>query len=131
MHLGILQFDLLMLEAESLKDKRRAVRAVRDRLHREHLVAVAEVGSLDNHAVARIGLAAVSNDGKYLSDLLDRILAKLRALPGGDWGAAAGACELGDVSKQIVGADDLADTGTTGEPDSGPLWTPDERRDDA
>ena len=44
MVVGILQFELLVPGATSLKDKRRVVKSVKDRLHREHLVSVAEVG---------------------------------------------------------------------------------------
>ncbi len=128
MYIGILQFEVLIHDATSLKDKRRVVKSVKDRLHREHMVSVAEVGSgaaLEIWNVARMGLAAVSNDGKHLSDLLDRIIAKLGSLPA--WGGGAAGGELGDFSKQIIGADQLKDADGAGEA----LWTPEERRDDA
>ncbi|MEL6330619.1 MAG: DUF503 domain-containing protein [Planctomycetota bacterium] len=76
----MLQFELAIHGAESLKDKRRVVRSVKDRLHREHMVSVAEVARLDSLAVARLGVAAVGNDGKHLASVLDRITDKLRAL---------------------------------------------------
>lgn len=93
MVIGILQFELLIHGAESLKDKRRVVSSVKDRLHREHLVSVAEVALQDKLDVARLGLALVGTDGKYVGQTLDRITAWLRALTDS---------ELGDVSREIL-----------------------------
>jgi uncharacterized protein YlxP (DUF503 family) len=93
MVIGILQFELLIRGAESLKDKRRVVSSVKDRLHREHQVSVAEVALQDNMAVARLGLAMVNSDGKYVAQTLDRITAKLRALHD---------AELSSVSREVL-----------------------------
>ena len=43
MKIAVLQFDLSIHDAESLKDKRRIVQSLKDRLHRDHLVSIAEV----------------------------------------------------------------------------------------
>ena len=80
MVIGILQFELLIRGAESLKDKRRVVSSLKDKLHREHLVSIAEVALQDNMSVARLALALVGSDGKHVGQTLDRITAKLRAL---------------------------------------------------
>lgn len=80
MVIGILQFELLIRGAESLKDKRRVVSSLKDKLHREHLVSIAEVGLQDNMSVARMALALVGSDGKHVGQTLDRITTKLRAL---------------------------------------------------
>src|ERR1051326_1806547 len=93
MVIGILQFELFIHGAESLKDKRRVVSSVKDRLHREHQVSVAEVALQDNMTVARLGLALVGTDGKYVGQTLDRITAKLRSLTD---------AELGDVSREVL-----------------------------
>lgn len=78
MVIGILQLDLVVHGAESLKDKRRIVRSLRDRLHREHMASVAEVGALDalNHAI--LGVAVVAADGGRAAEVLDAIAAKVR-----------------------------------------------------
>lgn len=119
MHVGVLQFELIVPGSRSLKDKRRVVRSVKDRLHRQHLVSVAEVGTLDHHQTATMALALVSSSAPYISSVFDRILEKLRALPN---------ATLGDVQRDILHAAALptADTADDGRP----LWTPDERRDD-
>lgn len=93
MVLGILQFELLIHDPESLKDKRRVVRSVKDRLHREHQVSVAEVAALDKLNIAVLGLACVGTDGARIGEVLDHVTEKLRALPD---------AELGDVSRQIL-----------------------------
>lgn len=87
MVIGVLQFELLIPQASSLKDKRRVVRSVKDRLHREHLVAVAEVGAQDMLNVAVLGVAAVSAEGRRVAATLDAIDAKLRALRDAEVGA--------------------------------------------
>jgi len=93
MIVGLLQFDLLVHDAASLKDKRRVVQSVKDRLHREHLCAVAEIGRLESHTVARLGLAVVGHEGRRVGEVLDAISAKLRNLRG---------AELGDVSREVL-----------------------------
>ncbi|MEZ6232569.1 MAG: DUF503 domain-containing protein [Phycisphaerales bacterium] len=93
MIIAILQFEMLIPDPESLKDKRRVVRSVKDRLHRDFQCAVAEVAALENPNVARMGLAIVSNDGKHAAQVLDRITERLRAWPD---------AHLGDCRREIV-----------------------------
>lgn len=93
MVIGVLQFELLIHGAESLKDKRRVVNSVKDRFHREHLVSIAEVASLDNPSVAILGLALVGREGKHVGEVLDKLTSRLRQLPD---------AELGDTSRQIL-----------------------------
>ncbi len=93
MVIGILQFELLIHDAESLKDKRRVVRSLKDRLHREHQVSVAEVASQENASLAILGLAMVGSDGKHVAQTLDRIVEKIRAVHD---------AELGDTRREIL-----------------------------
>jgi uncharacterized protein YlxP (DUF503 family) len=111
MVLGILQFQLLVHGSLSLKDKRRVVSSVKDRLHREHMVSVAEVGDLESLNSAVLGLACVGNDGAYVAGVLDRILVKLRS--GIDY-------ELGDTSREILHGSQLFSAGSSADPASDP-----------
>ena len=115
MHIGILQFELLVHDSMSLKDKRRVVKSVKDKLHREHLVSVAEVAAMDHHRLAIMSLAIVSNSTSYISATLDRITYKLRALS---------TAELGDVQRDILSGTDIPSS--TEHPE--PLWTSEEAR---
>ncbi|MCC6660958.1 MAG: DUF503 family protein [Phycisphaerales bacterium] len=101
MVIAVLQFELRIRGSESLKDKRRVVKSVKDRLHREHQVSVAEVGSLESLTSATMALAAVGSDGKHMGEVLDRISAKLRALPD---------AELAAVSRRILHASEIEAT---------------------
>ena len=78
MIIGILQVELIIDESQSLKDKRRVVQSVKDRLHREHQVSVAEVGSLDDRRCAVLGITMASNSVPHCQSTLDRILQKVR-----------------------------------------------------
>jgi uncharacterized protein YlxP (DUF503 family) len=77
---GILQFELIIHDPESLKDKRRVVRSVKDRLHREHQVSVAEVACQERADLAVLGLSLVGSDGRHIGQVLDHILEKLRGV---------------------------------------------------
>jgi uncharacterized protein len=98
MVIGILQFELLIPASQSLKDKRSVVRSVKDKLHREHQVSVAEVAAQEKLNAAVMALAAVGTDGAYIGELLDRISDKLRALPD---------AELGATSRSILHRDEI------------------------
>lgn len=90
---GILQFELMIHDAQSLKDKRRVVRSVKDRLHREHQVSVAEVDAQERADLAVLGLAMVGGDGRYIGQTLDRITEKLRSLHD---------AELGNMRRELL-----------------------------
>ena len=87
MVVGVMQFEILIAGAESLKDKRRVVRSVRDRLHREHQVSVAEVAAHESLGRAVMGVSCVCTDGKRAGDVLDAISIKLMKLTDGELGA--------------------------------------------
>lgn len=108
MVVAILQFDLHIRGAESIKDKRRVINSVKDTLHREHQVSVAEVGMQDSMHVSRLALALVATDGKYAGQVLDRITSKLRARLD---------CELGESSRCVLNSLDGADELPEGPPD--------------
>lgn len=94
MFIGVLQFELFIHGASSIKDKRSVVASLKARLHREHLVSVAEIGMLDSMHVARLAVALVGSDGRHIGQTLDRITSKLRAL--------GGEAELGEVHREII-----------------------------
>jgi hypothetical protein len=80
MIIGVLQIELDLRGAESLKDKRRVVKSLKDRLHREHMAAVAEVAAQDVIGTAVLGIAVVGSDGRHIGVSLDRILEHVRSV---------------------------------------------------
>jgi uncharacterized protein len=79
MVVGILQVQLAIDHATSLKDKRRVVSSVKDKLHREHQVSVAEVDAQDNLRTAVLGITMSASDVKHCQSVLDRIVDRLRS----------------------------------------------------
>jgi hypothetical protein len=75
MTIGVAQITLYLQAAESLKDKRRVVKSLIQRIHNRFNVTAAEVADLDDHRVATIGAAVVSNNGAHCSDVLAAVIA--------------------------------------------------------
>ncbi len=98
MILGVLQIHLLIHGSESLKDKRRVVKSLKDRLHREHMVSIAEVAEQDMLNSAVLGLAIVGSDGRHVGEQLDGICAKLRQLHD---------AEVASISREVLHASQL------------------------
>jgi uncharacterized protein len=73
MVVGIARIVLGIPESRSLKDKRAVVRRVIDRVRHKFNAAVAEVGDLDAHRRATIGITVVSNDVRHASSMLETI----------------------------------------------------------
>lgn len=71
MWVGAVEFDLLLGDVHSLKEKRSVVRPLVAELSRKLGVSVAEVDHHDLHRRAAIGVAAVAGDRGHLVELLD------------------------------------------------------------
>ena len=71
MWIGWLEFDLLLGDVRSLKEKRSLVRPVIAELQRKFNVSAAETGSHDLHRRAGIGVAMAAADRAHAVDVLD------------------------------------------------------------
>jgi len=81
MTIGVLQIELSIHDAMSLKDKRRVVKSIKDRIAHGRNVSIAEVGALDEHRRSILGLAMVSNDSRYVEGALSKLVDFVRAVP--------------------------------------------------
>lgn len=81
MHIGSLRVRLLVRESRSLKDKRRVVRSILDRLRGGFNVAAAEVDSLDHRQLAVLGFASVAGEAEQVTKTLDAVVKALRSHP--------------------------------------------------
>lgn len=79
MVIGSLRVRLAIFQALSLKDKRRVVKSLKDRLGNRHNVSVAEVDDLDHRQAATLGFAMVSNDARFVQSALSKIVDEIRA----------------------------------------------------
>jgi uncharacterized protein YlxP (DUF503 family) len=71
MWIGWLEFDVLLGDVRSLKQKRSLIRPVVAELQRKFGVSAAETGSLDLRRRAGIGVAMVSSDRRHAVEVLD------------------------------------------------------------
>ncbi len=81
MTIGVLQLEIGIPDAMSLKDKRRVVKSLKDRIAHAHNVSVAEVGALEEHRRSIIGIAMVSNDARYVESQLSKLVDFVRLNP--------------------------------------------------
>jgi len=81
MTIGVLQMELSVIDAMSLKDKRRVIKGLKDRIAHAHNVSIAEVGALDERRRSVLGLAMVGNDTRYVHGALSRIVEMVRSIP--------------------------------------------------
>jgi uncharacterized protein len=81
MTIGVLQLELSIGDAMSLKDKRRVVKSIKDRIAHGHNVSIAGVGALDEHRRSILGVAMVANDAKYVQGVLSKLVDFVRAVP--------------------------------------------------
>src|SRR3712207_8584707 len=63
--------DLLLGDVPSLKGKRAVARPIVAELRRRYAVAAAEVGDVDLHRRAQVGVATVSGDAGHVTEVLD------------------------------------------------------------
>ena len=73
MSVAVVQIEIVIPEAASLKDRRRVVRSLKDRLRREFNVSVAEMDeTADLWQRASIGLCTISADAACARGRLER-----------------------------------------------------------
>src|SRR5437667_11638270 len=81
MVVGVLQIELTVIDAMSLKDKRRVIKSIKDRIAHAHNVSIAEVDALDEHRRCVLGMATVSNDSRYVEGALSKLVDFVRMVP--------------------------------------------------
>jgi uncharacterized protein len=93
MFVGVARFVLQIPGARSLKDRRRVVKSFKDRVRARLPVSVAEVGDVERHQLATLGVAVVSGESARCSE----VLSHARSLAGSLSGAV-----LADATTEIV-----------------------------
>lgn len=66
MHILLIKLTLQIPNAHSLKDKRRQIKSLKDRLSSRFNASVAEIDALDDWQQAVMGVCMISNDRVYL-----------------------------------------------------------------
>ena len=78
MNIGVLTIQIHLHGIGSLKEKRRIVKSLIERLRNRFNFSVSEVAAHDSKAQAVIGLAVVSNDGAFTNKQLDTVINFIR-----------------------------------------------------
>lgn len=73
MIVGIAQAELHIPQARSLKDKRRVVKSLLDRIANKHKVSAAEVAHQELHQRTQLGFALVNSDRHHAVEALEAI----------------------------------------------------------
>ena len=84
MVVGVLQMRLVIREATSLKDKRRVVKSLRERIRNKFNVSVSEVDALDRRQMAVLGVALVTNDGAFADKVMAKVVDLVRRTGGAE-----------------------------------------------
>lgn len=93
MFVGVGRVVIQLPGARSLKDRRRVVKSLKDRLRAKLPVSVAEVGDLEQLHVATVGIAVISNESERCHEILSAAVGMARVLPD---------AVLADVRTEIV-----------------------------
>jgi uncharacterized protein YlxP (DUF503 family) len=72
-----MEIQLRLEGCESLKDKRRVLRSLIDRIRHDFHVAIAEVDDTELWGNATIGVACVSNNARHADSVLQHVLQTL------------------------------------------------------
>jgi uncharacterized protein YlxP (DUF503 family) len=80
MPIATLTLELAIEHAQSLKDRRQAVRSLKDKLRHSFNISIAELDDALLWNRATLGIAAISNSASYLSGQLREVEAAARRL---------------------------------------------------
>ena len=81
--IGVITFELRIVDSHSLKDKRHYVQGLKDRLRTKFNVAVAEIDAQDSWQRGVVACVTVSSDQKYAEQLLQAVEREAASLLGG------------------------------------------------
>ena len=74
MIIGTCMITLRIPWASSLKDKRMVVKSLTDKMKHKFNISVAEVEEQDNHRVAVIGFACVTNQNSHTDSIIENVI---------------------------------------------------------
>ncbi len=93
MFIGVLSAGLYLNEPQSLKDKRRIIKSLIERLKNKFNIAVAEVDDLDSWNNCLLGIVCISNEAAHADSMLSAVLNFVESL---------GTVELTSIQTEII-----------------------------
>lgn len=93
MIIGVLTIELEIAAAESLKDKRRVLNKIKDRVRRKFNVSIAEVEGNDLLNYGCLGVAIVTNERRFANTVLSSVVTEIEQVH---------ECVLADYSLEFI-----------------------------
>jgi len=84
MVIGVLHLQLAIREASSLKDKRRVLKGLRDRIRNEFNVSISEVDGQDRRRSATLAVALVTGQRAFADQVMAKVVSHVRRTPGAE-----------------------------------------------
>ena len=84
MIIGYLSLEIYLPYSHSLKEKRKRLSAIKDRLRKKYNVALAELDYQDKWQRSKIGVVTLNNRKTMVEKLFQRILAEAESLVDGE-----------------------------------------------
>jgi hypothetical protein len=81
MIVGVLQLEISVYEAMTLKDKRRVMKSLKDRIHNNFNVSIAEVDHNDHIRSGSLGVAIVANERRFVESTLSKVVEFVKRAP--------------------------------------------------
>ena len=75
MTIGLLQMAFLIPGAHSLKDKRRVIKSVKQKLQNRYNISIAEVGEKEQWGRAQLAVCVVGDDSRFVNTQLNEVVA--------------------------------------------------------
>jgi len=110
MYIGVLEIEILIDESFSLKDKRSIVKSIKDRLHRERMVSVAEVAAQHHQRFAVLGVCVCAPSSDRARESLESVVR---------WISAGTEYRVGGSRQDVRSSDELF---RGARPPSDPEW---------
>jgi len=81
MVVGLCTVELFISGSQSLKDKRKVLQSLKDRLHGTFNLSVAEVDGQDLWQKAVLVMACVADEGSHVNRVIEQALNLIRSIP--------------------------------------------------
>lgn len=82
MRIGVLRIYFQILDARSLKEKRKVLRPLKDRLMSQFNVSVAEIGSNDKWQLGELGVVTAGNESRFVESVVEKVKNFVELSPG-------------------------------------------------
>ncbi|MDR4497626.1 MAG: DUF503 domain-containing protein [Candidatus Scalindua sp.] len=81
MIIGTLSISVFIMGSRSLKDKRRIIKSLKDRIRNNFNVSISETSAQDNHKYSKLSVAMVGTDRQYVNSTLSSLINFFRFFP--------------------------------------------------